>query len=47
MIKATENDIKAAKLRVKQAKGGFPSLDITGNYGHENIIKHGQMNNTG
>ena len=48
MVKATENDIKAAKLRVKQAKGGFfPSLDITGNYGHENIIKHGQMNNTG
>ena len=48
MIKATQNDIKAAKLRVKQAKGGFfPSLDITGNYGHENIIKHGQMNNTG
>ena len=28
MIKATQNDIKAAKLRVKQAKGGFfPSLD--------------------
>ena len=48
LIEASKIDSKAAKLRVKQSKGGFfPSLDIPGNYGHENIIKHGQMNNTG
>ena len=48
MITATKNDIEAAKFRVKQARGGFfPTFDLTGNYGHENIIKHGQMNNTG
>ena len=48
MITATKNDIEAAKFRVKQARGGFFStFDLTGNYGHENIIKHGQMNNTG
>ncbi len=47
MIKATKNDVKAAKLRVKQSKGGFfPSFDLTANYGHENIIKYGAGNNT-
>ena len=46
-ILATKNDIEAAKLRVKQSKGGyFPSLDVTANYGHENIIKYGPGNNT-
>ena len=46
-VLATKNDIKAAKLRVKQSKGGFfPSLDVTANYGHENIIKYGPGNNT-
>ena len=46
-ILATKNDIKAAELRVKQSKGGyFPSLDVTANYGHENIIKYGPGNNT-
>ncbi len=47
VIKASGIDVKAAKLRVKQAKGGyFPSLDLTANYGHENIIKYGAGNNT-
>ncbi len=46
-ILATKNDVKAAELRVKQSKGGFfPSLDVTANYGHENIIKYGPGNNT-
>ena len=34
-------------MRVKQSKRGyFPSLDVTANYGHENIIKYGAGNNT-
>ena len=46
-ILATKSDIKAAELRVKQSKGGFfPSLDVTANWGHENIIKYGPGNNT-
>ena len=46
-ILATKSDVEAAKLRVKQSKGGyFPSLDVTANYGHENIIKYGSGNNT-
>ena len=46
-ILATGTDIEAAKLRVKQSRGGyFPSLDVTANYGHENIIKYGPGNNT-
>ena len=46
-ILATKNDINAAKLRVKQSRGGyFPSLDVTANWGHENIIKYGPGNNT-
>lgn len=46
-IAASKTDIEAAKLRVKQSKGGFyPSLDVTANYGHENIIKYGPGNNT-
>ena len=46
-ILATKSDIEAAKLRLKQSKGGyFPSLDVTANYGHENIIKYGPGNNT-
>ena len=47
MIKATKNDVEAAKFRLKQSRGGFfPSLDVTANYGHENIIKYGAGNNT-
>ena len=47
LIVATQKDVDAAKLRVKQARGGFfPSLDVTANYGHENIIKYGAGNNT-
>lgn len=46
-ILATKNDINAAKLRLKQSRGGyFPSLDVTANWGHENIIKYGPGNNT-
>lgn len=46
-IKASRIDIKAAELRLKQSKGGYyPSLDLTGNWGHENIIKYGPGNNT-
>ena len=46
-ILASKSDIKAAELRVKQSKGGyFPSLDVTANFGHENIIKYGPGNNT-
>lgn len=46
-ILATKSDIEAAKLRLKQSKGGyFPSLDVTANYGHENIVKYGPGNNT-
>ena len=46
-ILASKTDIEAAKLRIKQSRGGyFPSLDITANYGHENIIKYGPGNNT-
>ena len=46
-ILATKTDIEAAKFRIKQSKGGyFPSLDVTANYGHENIIKYGPGNNT-
>ena len=46
-ILATKNDVNAAKLRVKQSRGGyFPSLDVTANWGHENIIKYGPGNNT-
>ena len=45
-ILASKTDIEAAKLRIKQSKGGyFPSLDVTANYGHENIIKYGPGNN--
>ena len=45
MIKATKNDVEAAKLRLRQSRGGFfPSLDVTANYGHENIIKYGAGN---
>ena len=44
---ATKSDIEAAKLRLKQSRGGyFPTLDVTANYGHENIIKYGPGNNT-
>ena len=47
IIKASEIDTKAAKLRVKQAKGGYyPSFDLTANYGHEHINKRGAGNNT-
>ena len=46
-ILATKIDIEAAKLRLKQSRGGYyPSLDVTANYGHENIIKYGPGNNT-
>jgi len=46
-ILASKTDIEAAKFRIKQSKGGyFPSLDVTANYGHENIIKYGPGNNT-
>ena len=46
-ILASKTDIEAAKLRIKQSRGGyFPSLDVTANYGHENIIKYGPGNNT-
>ena len=46
-ILATKSDIEAAKLRLKQSRGGyFPTLDVTANYGHENIIKYGPGNNT-
>ena len=46
-IKASRIDIKAAELRLKQSKGGYyPSLDLTGSWGHENIIKYGPGNNT-
>ncbi len=46
-IKASRIDVKAAKLRLKQSRGGyFPSLNVTANYGHENIIKYGPGNNT-
>ena len=46
-ILATKSDVKAAELRLKQSKGGyFPSLDVTANWGHENIIKYGPGNNT-
>ena len=47
LIKATQIDIKASVLRVKQAKGGYyPSFDLTANYGHEHINKYGSGNNT-
>ena len=47
LIEASMIDSKAAELRVKQSEGGFyPSLDVTANYGHENIIKYGPGNNT-
>ena len=47
LIKATQIDIKASILRVKQAKGGYyPSFDLTANYGHEHINKYGSGNNT-
>ena len=41
-------DSKAAEFRLKQSKGGLlsKSLDLTANYGHENIIKYGSSNNT-
>ena len=46
-IKASGIDIKAAELRLKQAKGGYyPSFDLTANYGHEHINKRGAGNNT-
>ena len=46
-ILATKSDVKAAELRLRQSKGGyFPSLDVTANWGHENIIKYGPGNNT-
>ena len=47
LIEASMIDSKAAEFRVKQSKGGlYPSLDVTANYGHENIIKYGPGNNT-
>ena len=47
VIKATQTDVKASKLRLKQARGGYyPLFDLTANYGHENIIKRGAGNNT-
>ena len=47
LIMATQIDIKASILRVKQAKGGYyPSFDLTANYGHEHINKYGSGNNT-
>ena len=47
LIKATQIEIKASILRVKQAKGGYyPSFDLTANYGHEHINKYGSGNNT-
>ena len=47
VIKASGIDIKAAELRLKQAKGGYyPSFDLTANYGHEHINKRGAGNNT-
>ena len=47
LIKASNIDIKAAKFRLKQSKGGyFPSLDVTATHGHENINKYGSGNNT-
>ena len=46
-ILASKIDIKAAELRLKQAKGGYyPSFDLTANYGHEHINKRGAGNNT-
>ncbi len=47
LVKASTIDIKAAKFRLKQSKGGyFPSLDVTATHGHENINKYGPGNNT-
>ena len=47
VIKASQTDVKASELRLKQARGGYyPSFDLTANYGHENIIKRGAGNNT-
>ena len=47
VIKATQIDVKASELRLRQAKGGYyPSFDLTANYGHEHIIKRGAGNNT-
>ena len=47
LIEASKIDSKAAKFRVKQSKGAYyPSLDVTANYGHERIIKHGPTNDT-
>ena len=46
-IQASRIDIKAAKLRLKQSRGGlFPTLNVTANYGHENINKYGPGNNS-
>ncbi len=46
-ILASKTDVKAAELRLKQAKGGYyPSFDLTANYGHEHINKRGAGNNT-
>ena len=46
-ILASKTDVKAAELRLKQAKGGYyPSFDLTANYGHEHINKRGTGNNT-
>ena len=47
LIEASKIDSKAAEFRVKQSKGAYyPSLDVTANYGHERIIKHGPPNDT-
>ena len=47
LIEASKIDSKAAEFRVKQSKGAYyPSLDVTANYGHERIIKHGPTNDT-
>ena len=46
LIVATQKDVDAAKLRVKQAEAVSFLLYVTANYGHENIIKYGAGNNT-
>ena len=47
LIEASKIDSKAAEFRVKQSKGAYyRSLDVTANYGHERIIKHGPTNDT-
>ncbi len=46
-IKASSIDVKAAKLRLKQSKGGYyPTFDLTATHGFENILKYGAGNDT-